>query len=244
MSVDISTPSDAQLAAFNALDPQKRIDLIQPFVNDNRVATLRNALARRTRHVTVALENIFHSQNASAVLRSCDCFGIQDVTVIENSNLFNASNGVARGAFKWLTYHKFDTTDFNTPAAYEFLHSQGYKIVAASPHPGHDVSLYDLDVTKGKIAVVFGAEKVGLTQWAMDNADVRMAIPMYGMTESFNISASAAITMSHLRRQIDERMSPDDYQLSDAEQTEIFSHWLLASIRDANNVLQRILHVN
>lgn len=243
MSVDLSTPSQAQLDAFFALDANRRIELLAPFVNDNRKATLRGVLDRRTRRVTVALENIYHSQNASAVVRSCDCFGIQDITIVENSSQFKASNGVARGAFKWLTYHKFSQTGFNTPAAYEHLRSRGYKIVAASPHPGHDVSLYDLDVAQSPIAVVFGAEKLGLSQWAMENADLRMVIPMCGLTESLNISASAAITMSHLRCEIDSRLTPEQVRLPEAEQTELFSHWLLASIRDARCVLERVIGV-
>lgn len=227
--------------AFNALTPERRVSLLLPFVNDNRVATLRSVLSRRTRRVTLALENIYHSQNASAVVRSCECFGIQDVTVIENSSRFLASNGVARGAFKWLTYHRFGSESFNTPAAYADLRRRGYTIVAASPHPGHDVSLYDLDVTRGPIAVVFGAEKVGLSGWAMENADMRMAIPMCGLTESLNISASAAITLSHLRREVDEKLPAESVRMSEEEQTELFSHWLLASIRDAHDVLKRIL---
>lgn len=241
LSVDVSLPNKQQMEAFLALPPERRIELLLPFVNDNRVETLRNVLAKRTRRVTIALENIFHSQNASAVVRSCECFGIQDLTVIENSNPFLASNGVARGAFKWLTYHRFGSEEFNTPAAYADLRQRGYTIVAASPHPGHDISLYDIDVAKGPVAVVFGAEKVGLSRWAMDNADVRMVIPMCGLTESLNISASAAITLSHLRQEVDRKLTPEERMLPEDDRREIFSHWLLASIRDAHNVLTRIL---
>ncbi len=241
MSVEVSLPNKQQMEAFLSLSPNERIDLLLPFVNDNRVETLRKVLSNRTRHVTVALENIFHSQNASAVVRSCECFGIQDLTVIENSSPFLASNGVARGASKWLTYHRFGAKEFNTPEAYANLRRRGYKIIAASPHPGHDISLYDIDVTQGPVAVVFGAEKVGLSQWAMENADMRMAIPMYGLTESLNISASAAITMSHLRREVDEKLTPEQRMLPQEERLEIYSHWLLASIRDAHDVLERIL---
>ena len=113
--------------------------------------------------------------------------------------------------------------------------------MAASPHPGHDISLYDIDVAKGPVAVVFGAEKVGLSRWAMDNADVRMVIPMCGLTESLNISASAAITLSHLRQEVDRKLTPEERMLPEDDRREIFSHWLLASIRDAHNVLTRIL---
>ena len=241
MSVDVSLPNKQQMEAFLKLSAERRVELLLPFVNDARVATLQGVLANRTRRVTVALENIFHSQNASAVVRSCECFGIQDLTVIENTNPFLASNGVARGASKWLTYHRFGSDKFNTPAAYDFLRRMGYTIVAASPHPGHDVSLFDIDVTRGPVAVVFGAEKVGLSEWAMENADVRMAIPMCGLTESLNISASAAITISHLRREVDVRLNPEERMLPEEERREIFSHWLLASIRDAHDVLNRIL---
>lgn len=243
MSVEVELASAAQVAALRGMSAEERVAVLRPYVNDERVRTLEGALRGRTRHVTVGLENIFHSQNASAVLRSCDCFGIQDVTLVENSNSFDASNGVARGAFKWLTYHRFEGGAFNTPAAYEYLRSEGYRIVAASPHPGHDVSLYDLDVREGKIAVIFGAEKVGLSGWAMDNADVRMAIPMYGMTESLNISASAAIVVSYLRRQMEERGGMGVYGLTEAEKMDVYSYWLLASIRDARGVLKRVLKV-
>lgn len=241
MSVDVSLPTKAQMDAFNALTPQQRIDLILPYVADSRVEGLKRVLESRTRRITVALENIYHSQNASAVVRSCECFGIQDISVIENSAQFLASNGVARGAFKWLTYHRYHSEQFNTPEAYADLRKRGYTIVAASPHPGHDITLYDLDVRKAPIAVVFGAEKVGLSQWAIDNADYQMVIPMCGLTESLNISASAAIVMSHLRREVDLHLSPEQVRLSDDEQIEIYSHWLLASIRDAHSVLDRVL---
>ncbi len=229
------------MEAFLSLPTERRIELLLPFVNDNRIATLRSVLDNRTRHITVALENIFHSQNASAVVRSCECFGIQDLTVVENSSPFMASNGVARGASKWLTYHRFSTNSFNTPEAYADLRQRGYTIIAASPHPGHDINLYDIDVTRGPVAVVFGAEKVGLSEWAMENADMQMVIPMCGLTESLNISASAAITMSHLRREVDNRLTPEQRMLPEAERQEIYSHWLLASIRDAHDVLERIL---
>ncbi len=229
------------MEAFNAMSPAQRIDMLLPFVNDDRVQTLRRILSGRTRRITVALENIYHSQNASAVVRSCECFGLQDLTVIENTNTFLASNGVARGALKWITYHRFNRTAFNTPEAYNFLRNKGYTILAASPHPDNEVSLYDIDVRRGPIAVVFGAEKVGLSQWALENADMHLKIPMYGLTESLNISASAAIVVSHLRRQIDTLLSPEQVMLASDEQQEIFSHWLLASVRDANSVLTRLI---
>ncbi|MBQ3635041.1 MAG: RNA methyltransferase [Bacteroidales bacterium] len=241
MSVDVTYPTRSQLAAFLALDPRKRIELLEPFLTDERLAMLRSKLSRRTKRLTIALENIYHSQNASAVVRTCECMGLQDLTVIENSSRFLANNGVARGASKWLSFHRFNTNAVNTPEAYDFLHANGYKIVAASPHTGHDVSLYDLDVTESPLAVVFGAEKVGLSQWAMDNADVRMAIPMYGMTESLNISASVAIVASHLRRTIDQSLPPSLVALSQDEQDEVLSQWFLASIRDAQSVLDRVL---
>ncbi len=241
MSTDRTFPTRSQLDAYNSLTPAKRIELLSPYLTDERLAVLRSALARRTRRLTVALENIYHSQNASAVVRSCECFGLQDLTIIENTSRFLASNGVARGASKWLTFHRFGSNAFNTPKAFESLHSRGYHIVAASPHEGHDISLYDLDIVSKPIAIVFGAEKFGLSEYALSHADQRMLIPMCGLTESLNISASVAITISHLRRAMDNALTPDTMSLTPDEADEVFSQWLLASVRDAQGILSRIL---
>ena len=120
-------------------------------------------LAKRTNYITVILEDIFQPQNASAVLRTCDCFGIQNVHVIENRNEFNVSKEVALGASKWLTIHKYKSSENNSLEAVRTLKKQGYRIVATTPHK-NDQLLPDFDLTKGKTALVFGSELPGISE--------------------------------------------------------------------------------
>ena len=229
------------MSAFEQIGAGRRIELLSPFVMDEKKAKLVEALEKRTRRLTLILENVHHENNASAIMRTCECFGLQDLAVVENCNAFRHNEDIDRGASKWLSIRRYGQKAFNTPEAYADLRRQGYTIYAASPHPGHDISLFDIDVSQGPIAIVFGAEKTGLSEWAMENADARMAIPMCGLTESFNVSVSAAITVSHLRRQIDQHLPNEERSLSADEKQELLAQWLLMCIRDGRGVIERIL---
>ena len=176
-------------------DQQIREYLYQ-FLTDERKEQFEKVLQYRTRHFAVALENIFQAHNSNAVIRSCDCFGIQDCHVIESINKFEASKGVSKGAIKWVSVYKHKTT----MDAIRELKAQNYQIVATSPH-SNDCSLEDFDLSK-KSVFFFGAEKKGLSQEVLDNADLFLKIPMIGHTESLNISVSAAIILQNLSRKI------------------------------------------
>lgn len=206
------------------------INYLSRFVTDNRYELFKRNLEQRTRYITVALENLYQSHNASAVLRSCDCFGIQDVHVIENSNTFEVSEEVAMGSTKWLTISKYNgnTNEENTLSAIRRMREMGYRIVATTPHT-NDVNLEQFDLSKGKIALFFGSELPGLTKTVLDNADEYMKIPMYGFTESFNISVSCAISLHHLSHQM--RGSELDWHLSEEEKEDLMLDWLRNTIK-------------
>lgn len=206
------------------------IHYLSGFVTENRYELFKRNLEQRTRYITVALENLYQSHNASAVLRSCDCFGIQDVHVIENSNTFEVSEEVAMGSTKWLTLSRYNgkTNEENTLAAIQRLRADGYRIVATTPHT-QDVNLEEFDLSKGKIALFFGSELPGLTKTVLDNADEYMKIPMYGFTESFNISVSCAISLHHLSHQM--RGSELNWQLSEGEKEDLMLEWLRNTIK-------------
>ena len=91
-------------------DRQFRLQLtsyLSDLVLERRLNLLREVLSRRTRYITVVLEDLYQPQNASAALRSCECLGIQDVHIIENRNSFNVNPEVDMGASKWLTIQKY-----------------------------------------------------------------------------------------------------------------------------------------
>ena len=204
------------------------IDFLKKFVLEERYQNFQNVLNNRTRYITVVLEDIFQSQNASAVLRTADCFGIQDVHVIENKNVYQLNPDVTLGSSNWLNINKYKNKENNTLDTIHHLKNNGYRIIATSPHK-NDVDLEHFDLSKGKTALFFGTEINGLSDIVLENADEYLKIPMFGFTESFNISVSAAIVLYDLTTKL--RKSEIIWQLSDTEKDEIMLSWLKQTLR-------------
>lgn len=218
------------------MNKQVLINYLKEFVTEKRFETFNKVLDQRTRYITVVLEDIFQGHNASAVLRSCDCFGVQDIHTIENSNEFMANPEVALGASKWLCLNHHNKLENNTLATINYLKNKNYRIVATTPHT-NDCEINDLSLEKGKIALFFGSELPGLSETVMDNADEFVKIPMVGFTESFNISVSAALSLYDLTGRL--RKSSIDWGLSEKEKTDILFEWLKNSIKDSKRILER-----
>ncbi|WP_430812399.1 MULTISPECIES: TrmH family RNA methyltransferase [unclassified Carboxylicivirga] len=204
------------------------ITFLEQFSTPDRIQQLQTVAQQRTRYITVVLEDIYQTQNASAVLRSCDCFGVQDAHIIENRNTFNINPQVVMGANKWLHMHRYGATSNNTKQTLQHLKAQGYRIVATTPHR-NDVSLHEFDLSKGKAAFVFGNERQGISDPVMQEADEFMKIPMQGFSESLNISVCAAITLQHLSHQL--KQGDIDWPLSTSEYNELYLEWLKQSIK-------------
>ncbi|MEM8857467.1 MAG: RNA methyltransferase [Chloroflexota bacterium] len=216
------------------------------FVTPQRNALIEKVLSQRTRHFTAVLENIFQPHNASAVLRSCDIFGIQDVHIIEDRFEYTVNPDVAMGASRWLTLHRYGEPEplpepgmrgmraymeevakrpSSTAGCLKQLKQDGYTIVATSLRPGA-VSLNDLP-TDRPLAICFGTEETGLSDEAHDLADTFMTIPMHGFTQSFNISVSAALTFQKLTNQL--RQSNTAWKIPSEQRLDILVDWLLKS---------------
>jgi len=214
------------------------ITYLEEFVSRERKNKLQVVLQERTRHITVMLEDIYQPHNASAVLRSCDGFGIQDVHIVENSNDFNVSKGVTIGADKWITryrYNKKASRSENTEQCLTHLKNQGYRLLATTPH-SEDVDIQNVEVEQ-KTALLFGTELEGLSPKALEMADGYVKIPMYGFSESFNLSVSAAICLSYMSQKI--RKNGVDWQLSGEEKEDLYLRWLLKSVREPELLLTR-----
>lgn len=216
---------------------EKLYEYLTEFITSERKAKFEQNVKMRTRHLTVVLEDIYQSHNASAVLRSCECFGIQDVHIIENRNEYTINPDIVLGASNWLNLYQYNTEANNTPVCFEALKKQGYTIVATTPHED-SCFLDDLDISE-KTALIFGTEKDGLSETAMKNADKFVKIPMYGFTESFNISVSAALCLFHLSEKM--RKSPINWQLNHNEQTDIKIQWVKQCLQDAEVLEKRFL---
>jgi tRNA (guanosine-2'-O-)-methyltransferase len=214
------------------------IQFLVSFTTKARFEQLQQVLNQRTRYLTVVLEDIYQSQNASAVLRTCDCVGIQDVHIIENENDYQINPDVVRGASKWLTINRYDSSKNNTLSALQALKNQGYRIVATSPH-ANDTSLPDFDLSKGKAAIVFGTERTGISDIVREQADEFVKIPMVGFTESFNISVSAALVLYQLTQKL--RLSDLAWQLPVPESADLLIEWLKLSIKKSELLEKRFL---
>jgi tRNA (guanosine-2'-O-)-methyltransferase len=206
---------------------------LENFLSDRRVKLINSLIKYRTKYITIVLEDIFQSQNASAVLRTSDCFGIQDIHIIENRNKYQINPDVALGSYKWLSLTKYNGNENNSLSALKSIKEQGYRIVATTPH-ANSVELENFDLDQGKIALCFGTELNGLSKDIINNADEYLRIPMFGFTESFNISVSAAIILHHLTYKL--RNSLIDWKMTQEEENMIKNQWLKNSIKNSDKI--------
>jgi len=216
-------------------DLKKLQKYLESFLSENRKKRFEEVLAKRTRHITVAVEDVYKDRNASAIVRTADCFGIQDVHIIENYNEYQLSTGIAKGSDKWININVYDREELNTLTCLKKLRKQGYKIVATTPHKNEQL-LEDIDISE-KIALVFGGEKDGLSELAMEEADEYLKIPMVGFTESFNISVASAIILHNLSNRL--RTSEVPWQLSDAEKDELRLEWAIKTVLNVDMLIKK-----
>jgi tRNA (guanosine-2'-O-)-methyltransferase len=202
---------------------------LESFLTLHRKELIERVLSERTKYLTVVLEDIFQSQNASAVLRSAECCGFQDVHIIENRNQYTLNPDVLRGSDRWLTLSKYNSSE----AAVANLKANGYRIVTTVPTT-NAVMLPDFNLIKGKCAIVFGTERTGITKNMQALSDEQLAIPMVGFTESYNVSVSAAIVMYTLSQKL--RISNLNWQLSSDEYNELKLRWVRFSVRNPESL--------
>ena len=212
---------------------RRQIDFLSELALEERVERLRTVLADRTDYLVVGLENMFYAHNASAVLRSCEAFGIQQVHVIEELCPFKPSADIVRGTDQWLDIHRYNGKRV-TRRLVERLKGEGYRIVSTSPHiDGSTPDTFDL--SKGKAAIFFGTEKQGITPELRELSDEFIQVPMYGFVESLNVSVCAAIVLQTLSARLHGSDLP--WRLGEERREELMLKWLKRSVRDAERIL-------
>lgn len=220
----------------NALK-KELIDYLTTFISDTRKKRFEEVLSNRTDHLRIVLENVYQDHNASAVLRSCESFGVQQIHFIENRNHLRISEDVSMGSHKWLNIQRHNETENNTVATIKHLKSLGYRVVATTPHT-NDCTIDVLPIDK-KLALVFGTELEGVSQDALDMADEFVKIPMYGFTESFNVSVCAALCLYELTTRI--RKHVPDYLLNEQEKLDTYFNWLKNSVDKSEALIKNYL---
>ncbi|MGB3608179.1 MAG: RNA methyltransferase [Psychroserpens sp.] len=214
----------------------KLLEHLETFITAKRKAKFSKVLAQRTKHFTVATEDVYQLHNTSAVIRSCDVFGIQEVHIIEEQNSKQIDSEIAMGAQKWVDIKRHHSVK----KAISNLKQTGYQIVATTPHE-HNVVLSDFEVDK-KSCFFFGKEIDGLSQDVLNEADVFLKIPMVGFTESLNISVSAAIILQQLTAKL--KASEFPWQLSEDELVEKRLDWCKKTIKSYDEIVERFYKTN
>ncbi len=207
------------------------IEYLESFLTPRRLGLYQKVLNERTNHFTVAIEDVYQLHNTSAVIRSCDVFGIQNVHVIEEVNVKRIDREIAMGAQKWVDISRHSSTT----SCLKKLKNKGYQIVATTPHNDSKV-LQEFDVTKPS-AFFFGREQQGLSDMVLEAADTMLHIPMVGFTESLNISVSAAIILQHVTSEL--RKSDIRWQLSEEEKLQKRMEWAKKAIKSHEHIIAR-----
>ncbi len=213
------------------MNAQDVIDVLEEFVSENKQTQIERVLKQRTKHVTLVFEDIDKPHNVSAVLRTAECMGIQDLHFIKNRNSYSVNPLITQGAAKWVSLNHYDERDNNVSSCFDSLRKDGYKVYATSLHETSR-SIYDLD-PNDKTAIVFGTEADGITKEVGGKADGFVHIPMGGFTESFNLSVSAAICLTVLKSKLIEWP-----KLSNEEQLELRALWYRKIVREADLILK------
>ncbi|MBL7927886.1 MAG: RNA methyltransferase [Bacteroidia bacterium] len=209
--------TSAELAANSGL-----LQYLQTFLTDNKKELFEKALSLRTRFLACVMENVIDEHNTNAVIRSCECTGVQDVYIISGGKGFKPAKGVMRGSGKWSTLIRYnEAAGLSAEQCMNDLKNKGYRIVVTSPH-GEATPLSMLEVSK-PLAVCFGHEQTGISQILKDHADELVKIPMAGFTESFNVSVAAGIILYDLTRRI--RNSNVNWNLSEPEKQQLRFEW-------------------
>ena len=208
---------------------------LEDMLTPERKALFNKVIEQRTNHFTVVTEDVYQLHNTSAVIRSCDVFGIQNVHVIEEQKVKKIDREIAMGAQKWVSLNRYD----NSLDCITKLREQGYQIIATSPYEDA-VELSDFDITKPS-ALFLGTEKDGLSKEVLASADQCIKIPMVGFTESLNISVSAAIILQELTSRL--RKSKISWKLSDYDKNEVKFEWLSKSFKNFDQLVKRFQNI-
>jgi len=209
----------------------KYLEYLEGFLTDNRKARFLDVLQNRTNHFTVAIEDVFQMHNTSAVMRSCEVFGVQQLNVVEEKFAKRIDKEIAMGSQKWVDINQFDSM----ADCIASVRQKGYRVIATTPHED-DCLLDDFDISQ-PAALFFGTERDGLSAELLAQADGFLKIPMAGFTESLNISVSAAIILQNLTTRL--RKSDIDWHLSEAEILEKRLVWAKNSIKDIKRIEER-----
>ncbi len=206
---------------------------LEPLLTPERISRIDAVLAARLASVVPVVEDTYDPHNAAAAIRTTEAIGLCELHAIEPGARFSAARGVTRGAHRWIELVRWSSAEDAVAA----LHGRGFRVLATLPGAPH--SIEDVDVG-GPIAVAFGNEHAGLGARAIAACDGAIGVPMYGFTESFNLSVTVALAMSRIAARRRQAIgAPGD--LPDERRRVLRARWFALKIRGAPGILERTL---
>jgi len=212
-------------------------DFLNSFLTEERKKRINTVASERTNYITIVLEDIYHSHNASAIIRICDCFGIQNLHVIENTKRNRVNNQVTQGCTKWVTIKCYNESDNNTEVCLSALKNDGYSIVATTISNNDIYTPETHPIKNKKLAICFGSEELGLSPKALTMADSHLTIPTCGFSQSLNISTAASIILHVIMSRV--KKSSIDWNLTPKECDNLIIEWTKNSVKNNEMLLKR-----
>lgn len=208
-------------------------EYLQQFLTSERLQKIEYFSAQSSDYVLPIMEDVYQFRNAAAIVRSAEACGFHKIVALEKINVFEPNLEVTKGADTWVEVEKL-------PAKIDSLKeikNRGYKIVAVSPEK-EATPLPEFQINE-PVALTFGTEWEGVTEEILDFADETLAIPMYGFTQSFNVSVAAAICFYELKQKLIQQKIP--HFLDDEKSLRMKIRWAVNSIRSGSQILNQYL---
>lgn len=213
------------------------IEHLSSLLNPNRKETLDKAISLRTKHICLVLENIRHTQNSSAIIRTAEIMGVQDVHVVRQNYQNDLRRDITKGAEKWMEVRLYDGEERNIELCFNYLKKKKYKI-AVTCLDDDSKSIEEIPLIE-PLAIVMGEEVSGVSDFAKANADYKIKLPMYGLTESFNIAIAGSLVMHQILTRL--RSTDVNYLLNPQQKTELTLDWYKKAIRGGHEIASRFI---
>lgn len=214
--------------------PETVCRALESLLTPERIARIDSVLDARLASLTAAVEDTYDPHNAAATIRTSEALGLQELHVIEPGERFSAVKGVTRGAHRWIELHRWPGAE----VAAAGLKARGFRVYATLPD-ARAVSIEDVDVST-PVAVIFGNEHEGVSPAAIAACDGTLTVPMFGFTESYNLSVTVGLAMSRLAARRRAHLGAQG-DLDPERRARLRARWFALRIRAAVNVVERKL---
>jgi len=213
------------------MNNEQQYNYLLNFLTDDKIEKFSTLIHLKTEYILPVFEDIYQFRNAAAIVRSLEGLGVNKMVALEGKNFFKPEESVSRGAEKWL---KIERKPHTLESLLE-IKSKGYSIVSVSPEKDA-LDIENVSINK-PIALIFGTEWEGVSQEVLDISDACVKIPMYGFTQSYNVSVATAISVYSLMNRI--RNSEIKWQLSEEYKLEMQLYWAKNSIQSSKLILDK-----